>query len=221
VRWTRSPAALGLLAAAAVAVLAVGTPEVAELQRAVRAAGVWAPALFLVLQVAVTVAPVPRTVFTVAAGVLFGSPTGLLLALAATTLAAVVAFWLVRLAAGRLVERHADRSVVAWVRARLDRRGLLAVVSLRLIPVVPFSVMNYAAGLSGVRFGPYLAGTVLGVLPGTVAGVVLGGAVTGDAPPPALLAVSVGCGVIGVGGAVLAARRPAPTRCRRRDSNPH
>lgn len=201
-------AAIGLLAVAAVVVLVVRVPGVAEFQQSVRAAGMWAPALFVLLQMAITVMPVPRTVFTVAAGVLFGSLTGVLLAVAATTGAAMVAFWLVRLASGRLVERHADRVAVAWLRERLNRRGLLAVVSLRLIPMVPFSLMNYASGLSGVRFVPYLAGTVVGVLPGTVAIVVLGDAAAGGAPPPALLTVSLVSGAVGLVGALVAARRP-------------
>ena len=144
-------AAVGLVAAALVAVLLARTTDLAAVQQAVRAAGLWAPAVFVLLQVAVTVAPVPRTVFTVAAGLLFGSSTGLLLAVTATTVTAVLAFWLVRFATRRVVERHAGWAAVAWVRERLARRGLLAVVSLRLIPVVPFSAMNYASGLSGVH----------------------------------------------------------------------
>lgn len=183
-----------------------GVPDVRD---TVSAAGIWAPVLFVLLQGTVTVTPLPRTVFTVAAGVLFGSLIGVLLALAGTSLAAVVAFWLVRLVGGRFVERHAHRAGVAWVRTRLDRNGLLAMVSLRLIPAVPFSVMNYAAALSGVRFPPYLLGTVLGVLPGTVAVVVLGDAAVGGSPPPAMLVVSVVCGLLGLAGAAVVARRPA------------
>lgn len=180
----------------------------AAVQDTVRAAGVWAPALFVLLQVVVTVAPVPRTIFTLAAGVLFGAATGVVLAVVATALGAVVAFWLVRLTGGALVARYADRGPVVWTRRRLDRSGLLAVTSLRLIPALPFSVLNYAAGLSGVRFAPYLIGTVLGTAPGTIALVVLGDAVTGDVPP-ALLAVSVAGGLVGTVGAAVAARRPA------------
>jgi uncharacterized membrane protein YdjX (TVP38/TMEM64 family) len=174
----------------------------------VAAAGWWAPAVFLVLYGTVTVAPVPRTVFTVTAGVLFGSVLGVLLAVTGTLLAAALAFGLVRLLGARAVERVADRAAVVWVRRRLDRSGLLAVASLRLIPALPFSVVNYAAGLSGVRFAPYLLGTLLGILPGTVAVVVLGDAVTGGSPHPALVAVSVVGGVVGVAGALVAARRP-------------
>lgn len=203
---------VGLVVAvvAVIGVLVVGAPDVVAVQQVVRAAGVWAPAAFVLLQVVATTAPVPRTVFTVAAGVLFGSVTGVLVAVGATTAAAALAFWLVRRGTARLVGRHADRPVMRWVRARLDRRGLLAVLSLRLIPVVPFPALNYASGASGVRFGPYLLGTVLGVLPGTVAVVLLSDAFVDGAPDPRLFTVSIGCAVLGTIGAVVAARRPEP-----------
>jgi uncharacterized membrane protein YdjX (TVP38/TMEM64 family) len=202
-------AALAVLTVAAVLVARrLGGLDAAAVQDAVRAAGIWAPALFVVLQVLVTVPPVPRTIFTVAAGLLFGTATGVVLAVTATAAAAVLAFWLVRLTGGGLVERFADRGPVVWTRRRLDRSGLLAVTSLRLIPAIPFSVLNYAAGLSGVRFGPFLLGTVLGTAPGTVALVILGDAVTGRVSP-ALLAVSVAGGLLGTIGAAVAARRPA------------
>jgi uncharacterized membrane protein YdjX (TVP38/TMEM64 family) len=176
----------------------------------VQAAGVWAPLLFVLLQGMVTVTPVPRTVFTVAAGVLFGGIAGVALAVAGTSLAASVAFWLVKLLGARFARKHADHRVMTWVRQRLDRRGLLAIVSLRLIPAVPFSAMNYASALSGVRFAPYLLGTVLGVLPGTIGIVILGDAAVGGNPHPAMLLVSVTSGLVGLTGALIAARRPVP-----------
>jgi uncharacterized membrane protein YdjX (TVP38/TMEM64 family) len=203
-------AALAALAVAALVVLSRFGPDglnAATVQDTVRGAGVWAPALFVVLQVFITVPPVPRTIFTVAAGLLFGSVVGVAIAVSATALAAVVAFWLVRLTGGTFMERFADRGPVVWTRQRLDRSGLLAVTSLRLIPALPFSLLNYAAGLSGVRFTPYLFGTMLGTAPGTIALVVLGDAVTGRVSP-ALLAVSVTGGLVGTIGAVIAARRP-------------
>jgi uncharacterized membrane protein YdjX (TVP38/TMEM64 family) len=209
-RVAAATALVGLVVAAYVAGRRLGLDGVSAsaVQDTVRAAGAWAPALFVALQVLVTIPPVPRTLFTLAAGLLFGSVTGVVLATVATTLAAVVAFALVRITGGDLVERYADRAPVAWTRRRLDRSGLLAVTSLRLIPVVPFSLLNYAAGLSGVRFAPYLVGTVLGTAPGTVALVVLGDAVTGRVSP-ALLAVSGTGALVGTVGAAVAARRPS------------
>jgi uncharacterized membrane protein YdjX (TVP38/TMEM64 family) len=216
VRGRRVAAAAALVVLVAVAVLVArrfgpAGLSPAAVQDTVRTAGAWAPALFVLLQVLITLPPVPRTIFTVAAGLLFGAETGVVLAVTATALTAAVAFWLVRLTGGALVERYADRGPVLWTRRRLDRSGLLAVTSLRLIPALPFCVLNYAAGLSGVRFTPYLLGTVLGTAPGTVALVILGDAVTGRVSP-ALLAVSVTGGVVGTIGAVVAARRPAEER---------
>jgi uncharacterized membrane protein YdjX (TVP38/TMEM64 family) len=207
-------AALAVLAVAALVVLHRLGPDglsAAGVQDNVRGAGAWAPALFVVLQVLITIPPVPRTIFTLAAGLLFGSVVGVAIAVSATALSAVVAFWLVRLTGDAFMERFADRGPVVWTRQRLDRSGLLAVTSLRLIPALPFSVLNYAAGLSGVRFTPFLLGTMLGTAPGTIALVILGDAVTGRVHP-GLLAVSVTGGLVGTIGAVIAARRPRPVR---------
>lgn len=200
----------------AVVVLVARTGGVDDVRATVRSAGIWAPVMFVLLQGVVTVTPVPRTIFTVAAGVLFGSVFGVVLTVAGTMLAAAAAFWLVRLVGRGFVERHSHRAGVAWLRARLERSGLLAVLSLRLIPMVPFPVLNYAAGLSGLRFAPYLIGTVLGILPGTVAIVVLGDAAVGGTPHPVMLVVSVVSGLVGIAGAVVAARRgtiaPSPVQ---------
>lgn len=184
-------------------------PGLGELRRVVTESGAWGPVVFVLLQVLLNVPPFPRTVFTMTAGVLFGSVAGTALTLFATALAAVVAFALVRMTGGGLIARYATHPRAVWVRRRLDHHGTLAVTSLRLIPMVPFAAMNYLSGLSAVRFWPYLVGTVIGSLPSTIAVVALGDAVTGH-PTPGLLVVSASCAVIGLAGVVLAARRPLP-----------
>lgn len=216
VRWWRFLlGCLGLVLAAALVVLVARSlglsafPRFGELRRAVESAGLWGPVVFVLLQVALNVPPFPRTVFTVSAGVLFGAVGGAALTLFATALSAVVAFALVRATGGRLVARYAGHPRAVWVRRRLDHHGVLAVTSLRLIPMVPFAVLNYLSGLSQVRFWPYLVGTVIGSAPSTIAVVALGDAVTGHVPP-ALLLVSGICAVLGLGGVLLAARRPLP-----------
>lgn len=196
-----------LLATIGLALLATQWGGLGHVRETVAAAGLWAPVLFVLLQVLVTITPLPRTVFSVAAGVLFGTPWGLCLTVLATTVAAVAAYTLVRWFGAPLAARHADRAQVRWLRARLDRSGLLAVVSLRLIPVMPFAVLNYASGLARVRPAAFVVGTVIGVLPGTIAVVVLGDAVTSGELNPALFAVSVAGGLLGLAGTAIAARR--------------
>lgn len=210
--WRRLGAAvLVLLATVALVVLALRWGGLHHVRAVVAGAGAWAPLLFVLLQAVVTITPLPRTVFTVAAGVLFGSLWGLVLTVLATVIAALAAYGLTRWIGGPFIARHADRAQVRWLRARLDHSGLLAMVSLRLIPMVPFAVLNYVSGLAAVRLFPFLAGTVLGVLPGTVAIVVLGDSAATGHVHPVTFAVSVCGGLLGLGGAVLAARRKPDT----------
>lgn len=170
------------------------------------------PALVLVFFVAhafVTVAPVPRTVFTLSAGVLFGSMTGIAVSVAATTVSAVLALLLVRAAGRKIVEAHLTHPAAKSIDLRLARRGWLAVGSLRLIAAAPFFVVNCCCAVSSVRLVPYTLATVVGILPGTVGIVLLGDALTGRAHP-ALVVVTAVCIALGIGGLLLEARLPEP-----------
>ncbi len=197
-----------VLGVVTVAAAMLPVPSPLQMRTWSQSVGIAAPLLFLLGHTLVTVAPIPRTVFTLAAGLLFGPVLGVVLSLVATALSAVLAFGLVRRWARGLVSPHLDHKVLRAVEARLRRRGWLAVASLRLIPAVPFSVLNYCSALSSIRFYQYLAGTV-GVVPGTVAVVVLGDALTGTTSP-ALLAVSLTGAAIGMLGLIVEARSPAP-----------
>ncbi|MQA16442.1 MAG: TVP38/TMEM64 family protein [Pseudonocardiaceae bacterium] len=196
---------LALLAAAA---LVLPVPSPSEMRSWAATAGPAGVALFVLGNALITVAPVPRTVFTLAAGLLFGPVGGVGAALAATTISAGLAFGLVRALGRDLVAPLLDHGTLRSIDGRLRRRGWLAVASLRLIPVVPFSVLNYCSALSAIRWQHYLAGTV-GVVPGTIAVVLLGDALTGRTSP-SLIAVSVLCATIGVAGLFVDMRTRLP-----------
>jgi uncharacterized membrane protein YdjX (TVP38/TMEM64 family) len=209
-RRTRLLAAGVLLGATAVVALTLPVPGPLQMRGWAESVGPAAPVLFLLGHTVVTMAPIPRTVFTLAAGLLFGPVLGVGLSLAATTMSAVLAFGAVRWLGRGLVAPHLDRRMLRAVDARLRRRGWLAVASLRLIPAVPFSVLNYCSAVSSIRFWHFLAGTV-GIVPGSVAVVVFGDALAGTTSP-ALLAVSLGCAAVGVAGLIAEACIPAPER---------
>jgi uncharacterized membrane protein YdjX (TVP38/TMEM64 family) len=183
----------------AVAVL-VPMPTAVQLRDWATSVGPWFPLAFLAAHVVVTVFPFPRTAFTLAAGLLFGSGLGVCLAVLASTASALIAFWLVRVVGWQL-DRLVNHPAIDTVDARLRRRGWPVVVSLRLIPAVPFSVINYAAGASAVRTVPYTLATFVGLIPGTLAVVVLGDALTGHSP--LLFVVSLCTGSIGIVGLAL------------------
>lgn len=178
----------------------VPLPTALQLRDWATSVGPWFPLTFLAAHVLVTVLPFPRTAFTLAAGLLFGTALGVILAVLASTLSALIALWLVR-AVGWQLDRLIHHPTIEAVDARLRHRGWSVVLSLRLIPAVPFSVINYAAGASAVRVVPYSLATLLGLIPGTLAFVVLGDAVTGQVDPR-LVAVSAVLGCAGIVGLI-------------------
>lgn len=160
------------LAATGLAV-ALGTPDLAAIRSRVDAAGGWGPALFFVVYAGLTLLPGPKALLTAAGGAVFGLWVGAGLALAAALVGAIVSFGV-----GRLLGRDAvDRLIrgrLARVDALLADHGLSAVLVVRVVPLVPFTVINYASGLSGVRFRHYVLGSAVGMVPGTLAYAALG-----------------------------------------------
>ena len=203
---SRTRLLLTAIAAAVLVVIAVlvPIPSALQLRDWATSVGPWFPLAFLTAHVLVTVLPFPRTAFTLAAGLLFGPALGVTIAVTASTISAVVALYLVR-AFGWQVGNLVSHPTVDALDAQLRARGWRAVLSLRLIPAVPFSVLNYAVGASAVRVVPYLLATVVGLVPGTVAVVVLGDAMTGNISP-LLVLVSLCTAAIGITGLIYEAR---------------
>ncbi|WP_019926644.1 TVP38/TMEM64 family protein [Nocardia sp. BMG111209] len=206
-RDPRTLVALAVVVALVAVALLAPHPSPQQIRDWAKSAGPLFPLVFLSVHTIVTIAPFPRTVFTLSAGLLFGPVLGVAVALTATTISAILALLLVRALDRDQVAARLTHPAVRAVDRRLARRGWLAVGSLRLIAPVPFSVINYCAGLSSVRMLPYVLATVVGIVPGTIGVVVLGDALTGRTDP-ALLVLSGVCIAIGVIGLIVDARWP-------------
>jgi uncharacterized membrane protein YdjX (TVP38/TMEM64 family) len=202
---TRRKVAIAVVAVILVAlVLLVPLPTAVQLRDWATSVGPWFPLTFLAAHIVVTVFPFPRTAFTLSAGLLFGPVLGVAIALVASTVSAVIALLLVR-AAGWQLDRLVPHPRVDALNSRLTQRGWLTILSMRMIPAVPFSVLNYAAGASAIRVLPYTVATVAGLLPGTAAIVIFGDALTGNVSP-LLFLVSVSTAALGVAGLVYEVR---------------
>ncbi|MGV9711247.1 TVP38/TMEM64 family protein [Gordonia sp. NPDC003424] len=169
--------------------------------------GPWFAWAFFAAYAVITIGPIPRSAFTVMSGVLFGPVVGFTGAMIASSIAAVAAFWLARTLGRERVRPYLKKPVARAIDYRLERRGWLAVGSLRLIAACPFSVANYCSGLSSVRTIPYAVASVVGMAPGTAAVVFLGDALTGERNP-LLLLLSAALFAVGVIGLLLDARLP-------------
>ena len=140
-------------------------PEFAEW---VDGLGWWGPLIFMAGYVAATVAFVPGSVLTLAAGAIFGLASGLVYVFIAATVGSAAAF---------LISRHIARSVIedriqnnerfAAIDRAIGRKGLKIVILLRLSPMFPFNLLNYALGLTSVSFTDYVFASPA-MLPGTL-----------------------------------------------------
>ena len=156
----------------------------------VDALGVWAPIVFIAGYVLATIAFVPGVLLTLAAGAIFGVVRGTLYVLTGATLGACAAFLIARYVARDMVEaRIRDNPRFAAIDRAMGGEGLKLVLLLRLSPIFPFNLLNYALGLTKVRFRDFaiacagmLPGTLLYVYSGKVAGDVAA-AVAGQAQP--------------------------------------
>jgi phospholipase D1/2 len=117
---------------------------------------------------------VPVTLLILTTGIVFGPVKGLLYALAGAFTGAAVFYWLGRWMGRDLVQRFAGPRTRAAMRA-VAQRGLLAVATVRLIPIAPHMIVGLAAGAARISFRDYMLGTIVAMLPGAAILVLLGG----------------------------------------------
>jgi uncharacterized membrane protein YdjX (TVP38/TMEM64 family) len=134
----------------------------------VNSLGVWGPVVFICGYAAAAVAFVPGSLLTLAAGAIFGLGKGVVYVFIAAVLGSSAAFLVSRHLARAAIERRlAGNARFAAIDRAVSAQGRKIVFLLRLSPVFPFNLLNYALGLTNVRFVDYLAAS-LGMLPGTL-----------------------------------------------------
>jgi uncharacterized membrane protein YdjX (TVP38/TMEM64 family) len=214
VRWVRFALGLVVLAAFGLAYLLsegfrsevdravaiLGRGDVAGLRDYILSFGAWAPivsALLMILQA--LVAPLPAFVLSFANGLAFGTFWGGMLSLASASLAAVVSFWIARLLGRGPVEALVGRTHLGAADRWFLRWGAYAILVARLVPVVSFDIISYAAGLTRMGFWQFMLATVVGMAPATFIYSYLGGQA-----PQYVQVLLVAFGVV-IAGAVVAA----------------
>lgn len=205
-RWRIGLLAFGVLLAIG-AVMLGRRLDLETIQTWAASTGPWFPVVFFLAYVVITQFPIPRTLFTLSAGVLFGVLPGIALALAATTTSSAVALLLGRSVIAPVLAPRLRHPSFDRINAHLHARGWLAVISLRMIAAVPFSVLNYAASLTSLSVGQFALATLVGSAPGTVITVALGESIASGGSM-LTLGLTVILAAFGIIGLVLDARLP-------------
>jgi len=175
-RWAK--VALGVAALAGVVALgrfAGGTVQSFALW--VDGLGAWGPAAFVAGYALAVAAFVPASLLTLAAGAIFGIGAGVVYVFIAAVTGSSLAFLVSRYLARSAIERRlAGNEKFHAIDRAVGAQGRRIVFLLRLSPAFPFNLLNYALGLTSVRFADYFAASV-GMLPGTLLYVYSGKAV--------------------------------------------
>ncbi|KRB94137.1 VTT domain-containing protein [Noviherbaspirillum sp. Root189] len=144
---------------------------------------------------------VPVTLLIAVTGIVFGPLTGSLYAIGGTLLSATVAYgigqWLGRDTVQRVLGTRINK-----LSKRIAKRGIVAMVIIRMLPVAPFTVVNVVAGASHISLRDYLIGTFLGMLPGIIMTVTfvhhLAEAIRNPTPGTVAILVGVALSIIAV-----------------------
>lgn len=133
-----------------------------------RGLGWWAPLGHVVLFAAGTVLFAPGSIFGLVGGVLFGPLWGTLLNLAGATLGATAGFLVARYAAADWVRARTGPRIERLITS-VEAEGWRFVALMRLVPLVPFNLLNYALGLTRISLPQYVLASFIAMLPGTLA----------------------------------------------------
>lgn len=176
----------GVIAAAAAALFVLHRRGLDPRQIGEWLAGVgdrwWAPVVFIVLYAIFNTALLPATALTLTAGVVWGWFVGGLWVLAASTIGSAIPYWIAYSGSAwveELMSRRAPRILDA-----LKKERFMTLLLLRLVPIIPYNILNYAAGLAAVKPRDYVTATFIGTIPGIFIFTYLASAVAGGLVSP-------------------------------------
>lgn len=154
--------------------------DINYIKQQVSASGYWAPVIFMLVYICFTVLMLPGSVLTILGGVIFGY-WGILINLVSAVVAASIAFIISKYISGDWVRAHIIHDERSKTKQKLsnmlkavDENGWQVVAMLRLIPLVPFNLLNYILGLTTISLGVYAVTSAIFMIPGTIAYTYLG-----------------------------------------------
>ena len=158
----------------------LASADVAQVVAFIRSYGAYAMAVsFLLMVFQSVIAPLPAFLITFANAAVFGWWQGALLSWSSAMVGAMLCFFIARALGRDTVERLAGKGALQSVESYFSKYGSKTVLICRLLPFVSFDAVSYAAGLTSIRFWPFVIATGIGQLPATIVYSYVGGMLTG------------------------------------------
>ncbi len=147
--------------------------DAAALESWLQGFGILAPAVFIAFYAVGAVLFLPGSVMTLLGGALFGPVWGTIINVSGATIGATIAFLIARYVSADWVARKAGGRLGRLIEG-VEAEGWRFVALTRLVPLVPFNLLNYALGLTRIRLGHYVLTTAVCMIPGGIAYTYLG-----------------------------------------------
>lgn len=169
--------ALVCIIATIVGIYLLGGINQQELQLWLQKMGIWAPIFYILIYSIATICILPSTPLNLSGGAIFGSVWGTVWTSIAAILAAMLSFAFSRTIGRNFVEK---KLVGKWqsIDREMHHGGFFYMFAIRLLPLIPYGMVNFAAGLTSIKFRDYFLGTFLGTVPGILPFVMMGAGLT-------------------------------------------
>lgn len=140
-----------------------GTPQ--QIKEYVYSFGALAPIIYIIMFTFVPLTLFPDSVLAIAGGMCFGLLWGSIYTMIGALCGGTLSFYISRLI-GKNFIKNVFKKDLGNLSSHIEEKGFLIVLLLRLIPLFPFDVISYSAGLSNIKYKDFLLATILGIIPG-------------------------------------------------------
>lgn len=147
--------------------------DLASVKSFILSFGSLAPIVYILMFTFVPLTLFPDAILAIASGTIFGLFWGTVYTMIGAACGATLSFFIARFL-GRDVVMKLLKHNAQWFDEGVERQGFLIILVMRLVPLIPFDVISYGAGLSKIKFWDFLVGTLIGIIPGVVIYVNLG-----------------------------------------------
>ncbi len=160
-----------------------------QIKNSILSFGILAPIIFIILYSISLFIPMLSPVMSIVGGLAFGPFYGTLLVLLIATIASSLPLLLSRKLGRKWVLKKIKGTKYEKYQEKINKNSFLYIFYLRLIPIVPYEIQNYLAGLTKIRLPKFMLATFLGILPVTFSLVLLGDSITDLSSPKIYIAL--------------------------------
>lgn len=129
--------------------------------------GMLAPVVYIIMFTLVPLTLFPDSILAISGGMVFGVFYGTIYTIIGAVCGATLSFYIARFLGKEIVDKLIDGRA-RWFEDGTEKRGFLIILILRLIPLVPFDIISYGAGLSKIKFKDFFAASIIGIIPGVI-----------------------------------------------------